>query len=63
MLAGYTVGSVGLMFFVNTDGTQTNGTVILPPTPRFPEPPRTIQAPPEPWPFRFASWDDEEERG
>lgn len=61
VLIGYTLGSVGLMVFENTDEPQNNGQVILPPTPRFPEPPRTIYTPPEPKPFRFASWDDEEE--
>jgi hypothetical protein len=61
LLIGYTLGSVGLMVFENSDEPQTGGQVILPPTPRIPEPPRTIYTPPEPKPFRFASWDDEEE--
>lgn len=61
VLIGYTLGSVGLMFFEDSNEPQTGGQVILPPTPRLPEPPRTIHTPPEPKPFRFASWDDEEE--
>jgi hypothetical protein len=64
VLGGYTAGSVGFMIFCeNTEEPQNNAQVILPPAPRLPEPPRTIYTPPEPKPFRFASWDDEEERG
>ena len=65
LLIGYVLGSIGIeIMMADQEGTSTPlTTTYIPPAPQLPAPPR--QSPPreDVEPFRFASWDDEEERG
>lgn len=60
-LGGYVAGSIGIEILM-ADQNGGGGAVDITP-PQVPSaPPRSLPRP-EPEPFRFASWDDEEERG
>lgn len=63
MIAGYTLGSVGVEMLLDSDGEREPGPLIeyLPPQQQMrelPPAPKSLPAPAKE-PFRFASWDDE----
>lgn len=65
LMGGYTLGSVGIEIMMAEEG-GTSSTVEIydppaaPPS-RLPEPPRALPGPESKEPFRYASWDDEDE--
>ena len=63
LLLGYVGGSLGLeMLFADAQPPHAEGEIIHPPIERQITPPRPQQLPPpQSPPFRFASWDDDEE--
>jgi hypothetical protein len=65
VLAGYVGGSLGLeILFANLPDESLAGTRMPARSPEVAPPPAPRRLPPaEPEPFRYASWDDEEERG
>ncbi|MBN9033804.1 MAG: hypothetical protein BGO05_21405 [Rhizobiales bacterium 63-7] len=65
LLIGYVLGSIGIeIMMADQEGTSTPpATTYIPPAPQLPAPPKPSPQTSEAEPFRFASWDDEEERG
>ena len=60
MVGGYTLGSLGVEIMMADDERFAAPVTYIPPEPQLP--PRPSLPAPEPQPFRFASWDDEEGR-
>lgn len=62
ILGGYVLGSVGIEILMAEQAQNAPPTITLPSRPA--EPPHSTVLPPPsaPAPFRYASWDDEEER-
>ncbi|MGZ2439390.1 hypothetical protein [Sinorhizobium medicae] len=61
MLAGYCAGSIGIEMLFGDEERQGPLVEYLPPQPQIPPPPKQPELPaPRREPFRFASWDDEE---
>ncbi len=61
LLGGYTVGSIGIEILMAQEADNAPPTITLPVQPVEP-PKRVVLPPPSATPFRFASWDDEEDR-
>ena len=61
ILGGYTAGSIGIEILMAQEANNAPPTITLPAQPVEP-PKRVVLPPPSATPFRFASWDDEEDR-
>ena len=60
LLAGYTLGSIGVEILNAQNASEAPHQTIIPPDQQIAPPPHTYQPPAQP--FRFASWDDEDGR-
>ncbi|MCJ8510721.1 hypothetical protein MUU53_23060 [Rhizobium lemnae] len=65
LVGGYTLGSIGIEIIMADEQTVSAPpvTTYISPTPQLPASPKQAPQSMETEPFRFASWDDEEERG
>ena len=61
IIAGYAIGSLGIALLMEQDAANTATHVEIIPPQQIPAPQAPAQPPRQPVPFRFASWDDEEE--
>ena len=64
LLGGYVLGSIGVeIMAASEDETAAPPAAYMPPSQQLPAPPRQSLPAPQAESCRFASWDDEEERG